>query len=438
VNDNAAVAATPTPAGSSSGASPASNQPSLEGERYRLGKLLGRGGMGEVYEAEHALLHRPVVVKLLREDFANDEQVYQRLRIEAQAQSKLGKHRNIIEVTDLGRTNDGRPYIVMERLAGRSLADELKKRVFLPAAEAIVIAAQILDALEAAHAIGIVHRDVKPANVFLVDEGGERVVKVLDFGIAKVMHRPDGPQAVEPSKYPTAEGSIVGTPQFLPPEQITGKPLDGRADVYAAALVLYKMLAGRGPFAAATLYDLFAAQIKEVPQPPSAFAQQAIAPALDRLILKALEKKPDDRFASAAEFAAALRALASQPKDPDEATTEEMPARVAVAPATRSGSLAHVKKTEEMTPAILSSLSVSTPTEPLRTRTQPLGTAAMHAPVHAPESSVASPFARLAKGPHAGTRATASTSTAPPAAWRWWALGLAVGLLFAVWLAWKW
>jgi serine/threonine-protein kinase len=280
------------------------------GTPYRLIGLLGQGGMGEVYEVEHEGVGTRLVAKVLLHEFADDAVVVDRMRVEAQALAKLS-HPNIINVIDFRRSADGRPFYVMDLLNGRTLGEELRARGPFPATEAVGIVRQVLSALDAAHALGLVHRDIKLDNVFLHRTArGEMVVKVLDFGVAKVLAgRSD--QSPAPPMLPTAEGAVVGTPRYLSPEQVRGRDVDHRADIYAAGLVLYTLLCGRGPFSDVKQPgDLYTAHLTRVPEPPSTRAPNPIPAGLDRAILRALEKEPAARFQTAADFDRALAAVA--------------------------------------------------------------------------------------------------------------------------------
>jgi serine/threonine-protein kinase len=232
------------------------------------------------------------------------------MRVEAQALA-LVQHPNLVAVHDLGRTPGGRAYLVMERLYGRTISDELRARGTLPPAEAIDYVCQALAGLGAAHAAGIVHRDVKPANLFLCDwENGRRAVKVLDFGIAKVMSAAQR-GALAPLAFPTERGVVLGTPRFLSPEQARGGAVDARTDIYAMGAVLYWMLAGRGSFEpAGGLREATGEGAPEPPCPPSAWAPGIVPPELDAAVLRALAQRPEDRFASAAAFARELLRIA--------------------------------------------------------------------------------------------------------------------------------
>ena len=307
---------------------------SLIGSRYRLLRQLGRGGMGEVFEAEHVALKKRVVVKLLHARHGHQPQLLDRMRVEAQALA-LVRHPNLVEVSDFGHTSDGRAFFVMERLYGRTLREELEARGALPPSEAIGLARQLLAGLGAAHGAGIVHRDVKLDNIFLCDPPGptfngagietnrtkgpgqnaKRTLKLLDFGLAKVVVAGRPAQPLTPLAIPTDEGVMLGTPRFFSPEQALGRPVDARADIYSTGALLYAIVAGRAPFDHYTaLYELAQAHAAEAPEPPSRYAKQPIPPELERAILKALEKRPEDRFQTAAELAMALERAVVPPR----------------------------------------------------------------------------------------------------------------------------
>jgi eukaryotic-like serine/threonine-protein kinase len=286
----------------------------LRGSPYRLVRQLAEGGMGTVVEAVHVELEKPVAIKFLRTKARPD--LERRLRQEAQVMTRLD-HPNLVRVTDLGRARDGTPYLVMERLHGDTLQSELRRRGPLPAGEALQVVSQALRGLEAAHRAGIVHRDVKLDNLFYCapDAGGARIVKVLDFGIAKVLDNA-GPDGV---KHATEAGTVMGTPAFLSPEQALAGVVDARTDVYGAAVCLYRLICGRGPFVCppevgrrggeAKLLYLLGAHAKLAPEAPSHWATQPVPAGLDALILRALAKEPAQRPATAAAFADALDAL---------------------------------------------------------------------------------------------------------------------------------
>ncbi|HRI67011.1 MAG TPA: serine/threonine-protein kinase, partial [Polyangium sp.] len=266
----------------------------LDGTPYRFIAPLGRGGMGDVVEAEHVALGKRVVVKLLQERHAHRPDYVDRMRIEAQALAKIS-HPNLVQVTDFGQTAQGRTFLVMERLRGRNLREELEERKVLPVLEAMNIVRQSLQGLAAAHDAGIVHRDVKLENLFLCEPTGgshRRTVKVLDFGVAKVIGL-TGENTPLPLAFPTAEGVAMGTPRYFSPEQARGREVDWRTDVYAAGIVLYTLITGRGPFDRhTTLLELTRAHAFEQPEPPSRIAGQFVPPELDAAVLKALAKEP--------------------------------------------------------------------------------------------------------------------------------------------------
>ena len=313
---------------------PVTHMDPLCGTRYRSVGDVGKGGMGEVVVAEHLGLGKLVAVKLLHERLAHDPGIVKRMQIEARSLAALASP-HIVQVTDFGQTATGRTYIVMERLVGRSLGDELRERKVLPVGEAIGYVLQVLAGLGAAHAMGIVHRDIKPDNIFLCDETKDtpRMVKILDFGIAKVLEvaaeamRPVLPHLV------TEAGTVIGTPRMLAPEQALGATVDARTDVYATGLLLYALLTGRGPFAHITdELDVIKACVEERPGPPSTRAPNYIPPALDAAVQRALEKRPADRFQSAEAFASELRGIAGDLAHSGpvaELTTGPLPSRVA-------------------------------------------------------------------------------------------------------------
>jgi serine/threonine protein kinase len=260
--------------------------------RYRVEASLGRGGMGEVLRAFDLHLRRQVALKRPLLATRPDPAALARFRREARAAASLA-HPNVVAVHDVV-LESGTPYIVMELIHGRPLSERLAGANGVPLDRALVIAIAIADALEYAHAMGVVHRDVKPANVMVTATGG---VKVLDFGIARSLS----------SVTPTDARVPFGTPEYLSPEQIRGQPVDGRADVYALGCVLYEMLTGRPPFAGDPIAVAYR-HLEERPVPPS-IMRPAIPESIDAIVLRCLQKEPNDRFQRAGEVASELRRL---------------------------------------------------------------------------------------------------------------------------------
>ncbi len=261
--------------------------------RYVLTAHLATGGMGAVFRAQHVHLRKDVAVKVLRPDLTSSPDIVERFRREAEIASAL-EHDNIVKVTDFGRSEAGHLFLVMELLTGESLFERLRREGFLSPEEAVPILWQICAALEAAHALGVVHRDLKPENVFLARSGsGREVTKILDFGIAKIADPPSGTE--------TQAGIVVGTPEYLAPEQAMGAPIDARADVYAVGLIAWRTLAGRHPFKADDARSLLMMQATR-PVPPLTEPRPDLAAyaGLVAAIAKACAKEPDARHHSAA------------------------------------------------------------------------------------------------------------------------------------------
>jgi serine/threonine-protein kinase len=272
---------------------------------YRILHELNSGGMGTVFRAEHVLLGRPAAVKLLRRDLSTNPTLVQRFVNEAKAVTAC-KHPGIVEVYDFGYTQDGHAFIAMEFLEGESLGRRLA-RLRLTEVEATTIAHGIASALRAAHRVGVIHRDLKPDNVFLVPDpdGGIDRTKVLDFGIAKLA---DG--ASEHRN--TTTGALIGTPLYMAPEQArAAAAIDHRADLYSLGCILYHMLTGRPPFLAEGAGEIIALQMFGEVVPPSRLAP--VTPEMERLVLRLLDKDPAQRFASAGELASALTHLDRRP-----------------------------------------------------------------------------------------------------------------------------
>ena len=275
----------------------------LLSNRYELGETLGYGGMSEVHRGKDVRLGRDVAVKVLRADLARDPQFQERFRREAQNAAALN-HPAIVAVYDTGetRTEYGPlPYIVMEYVDGRTLRDIVKGEGPLPAKRAMEIMADVCAALDFSHRHGIVHRDVKPANVMITRTGA---VKVMDFGIERAVS--DGQAAV------TQTAAVIGTAQYLSPEQARGEAVDARSDVYAAGCVLFELLTGEPPFTGDSPVAVAYQHVREDPRPPSALNQR-VPPSLDAIVLKAMAKGPANRYQSAAEMRGDLvRVLSGQ------------------------------------------------------------------------------------------------------------------------------
>jgi len=269
--------------------------------QYRLGERLGAGGMGEVYLAEHQLMKRPVAIKLVRPEKAGDTRILARFEREVQSTAQLS-HWNNIDIFDYGRTDDGTFYYVMEYLPGLSLDDLVARYGPLPPERVIHLLRQTCDALAEAHACGLIHRDIKPGNIFAAKRGGMYdVAKLLDFGMVKTL---DGVEAT----HLTHDGSITGSPLFMSPEQATGdaEP-DERSDIYSLGVVAYFLLTGQVPFEGRQPIKVLVAHAQRQPQPPHLL--RADVPAdLEAVVMRCLEKSPADRYASAMELAADLDA----------------------------------------------------------------------------------------------------------------------------------
>jgi serine/threonine protein kinase len=260
--------------------------------RYRLTHRLGRGGMAEVFAAEDVRLGRTVAVKLLRSDLAEDPVSKARFTREAQSVAGLNHHA-IVAVYDSGEDVVGGqsvPYIVMELVEGRTIRDLLLNAEAPGPEQALIIVSGVLEALAYSHQHGIVHRDIKPANVIITHNGA---VKVMDFGIARALH---GAQSTM-----TQTGMVMGTPQYLSPEQALGKAVDHRSDLYATGCLLYELLSLRPPFTGETPLSVVYQHVQDIPTPPSE-ASDACPPELDGLVMRSLAKEPDDRFQTAEEM----------------------------------------------------------------------------------------------------------------------------------------
>nr|WP_263429862.1 serine/threonine-protein kinase [Nannocystis pusilla] len=270
-------------------------------DRYRVYHRLGKGGMGEVYLAEHMDIGRPVAIKTLNAHLQDKPEIAERFMQEARTSSRV-RHSNIVDITDFGKTDHGAPFFVMEYLEGEDLKSVLKRERVLPWDRARDIILQVCAALSAAHAHGVVHRDLKPDNIYLIRQGEQELVKVLDFGIAKIIS--------DAGDEMTQTGVLLGTPEYMSPEQAQDQPLDGRSDIYAMGVLMFRMFTGRLPFRAKAFMAVLAMHMQEPPPRPSEVdPTRPVTAGQEAVILRCLAKNPDDRFQSADELAAAIRAI---------------------------------------------------------------------------------------------------------------------------------
>lgn len=269
-------------------------------DRYRLEKRIGDGAMGWVFVAEHVEIGKKVAVKVLRPSLCRLPEAVSRFRREARAATTIGS-KHIVDVTDFGITEGQSVFFVMEFLDGEDLSRTVKNEGALPWPRVLHILDQLCEALGAAHEQGIIHRDVKPANFYRVEVGGDPdFIKVLDFGIARLASPKDS--------IVTQTGVVMGTPDYMAPEQAMGKHVDERADIYSLGASAYALLTGRPPFKGANEYDVIYKQLNEEPAPPSEVAPVAaeLPKWLDPIILRAMQKKPEDRYQTMKEFADAI------------------------------------------------------------------------------------------------------------------------------------
>jgi serine/threonine-protein kinase len=271
--------------------------------KYHVVRLIGRGGYSIVYEAVHTTLGQRVALKFLEKE--PDKKALDRFEQEARVAATIA-HPNVCRSYDLGTLPSGTRYIVMERLYGESMYEMLCRERVLAPDLTVHIGSQVLAALEVAHKAHVIHRDIKPGNVFIeVVPGVEPIAKVLDFGLAKMIGAP--------SPIRTTLGRALGTPAYMSPEQVSGRQLDGRSDLFAVAVVLYEALSGRRPWMNASIPELCASILRD-PAPPLNMVRPGLAPALVSVIHRALEKDPSKRFQSAGHFRRALQELGNMPR----------------------------------------------------------------------------------------------------------------------------
>ena len=278
----------------------------LEGKlvavRYKVLRKIGEGGMGSVYLAEHVTIQKKIALKVLLHEYARKDLIKQRFLQEAKAAAKIG-HENIVDIIDFGNTPTGSLFFAMEYLEGDDLSKVLQMNGPMTWGRAKPILLQVCRALEAAHSKGIIHRDMKPENIFLEEREGKRdFVKILDFGIAKVGLEDGGERL-------TRSGMVFGTPHYMSPEQAMGKKPDNRVDVYSVGVILYEMLTGEVPFNADSFMGILTRHISDKPTPPRELRED-IPQEVEAIILKALSKKPEGRYQSMAEMAVAISRVA--------------------------------------------------------------------------------------------------------------------------------
>jgi eukaryotic-like serine/threonine-protein kinase len=301
----------------------------LVGGKYRIVRRIGVGGMGSVYEARHAGLGTPVAIKVLLSQLAKVPTVADRFRREAQVSATL-KHPHVIQVTDVDQLPDGRPYLVMELLKGQTLQEHMEQNKSLSREEAVDIGLQILLGLECAHGLGVVHRDLKPGNVFLDEQGVGRVAKLLDFGIAKVRASPEFQALTRP-------GMVMGTPEYMAPEQaFSSDQADARSDIYSVGVMLYEMLSGKLP-ATGSLPLAVAHQIVTHKVRPLSELCPGLPQGLLNLVHRAMQPERSARFETALDMRRALSAFAGQlslaGRVAATASLDDRPPQMSLAPA---------------------------------------------------------------------------------------------------------
>ncbi|MBL4686825.1 MAG: serine/threonine protein kinase [Nannocystaceae bacterium] len=311
-------------------------------DRYRLVEKVGEGAMGWVFLAEHVDIRKKFAVKVLRPSLCRLNEAVSRFKREARAASSIGSQ-HIVDVTDFGQTNTGAAFFVMEHLVGEDFSKTLAREKRLPWKRAHAIVLQLCDALQAAHDAGIVHRDVKPANIYRIKRGdNDDFVKVLDFGIARLANPTDS--------IVTQTGVVMGTPDFMAPEQALGRRVDHRADIYSLGATAYALLTGKPPFVGKNEYDVIYKQLNEEPKP-----LREILPDLPKwaeaAILKAMRKSPDERYATMREFGEALQNPPAESETPEKTDAKKVVAKKA-APAKKKSSKAKRPAKRGMSPIV--------------------------------------------------------------------------------------
>ena len=322
--------------------------PDTVDNRYKVLEVIGTGAMATVYAAEDTRLGRKVALKILRPEQAQDDTFRARFKREAEAVASLNNPA-IVAVYDTGSYNpsqDGEesasseegtaiPYIVMEYVEGHTLRSILSRGGHLPVRDALGYSEQLLGALQYSHSMGIIHRDIKPANIMVLERTSEDIakgqpgqIKVMDFGISRAIE--------EAGEALTKANVVMGSARYMSPEQVSGKEVDARSDLYSAACVIYEMIAGRSPFDAESNVDLAAKHLSDAPEPPSKFTPLEVPAGLDAVILKGLAKNPDERYQSAAEFA---QALVSVVRPGEETVVQDAAMTTAFVPSATTASL---------------------------------------------------------------------------------------------------
>jgi serine/threonine protein kinase len=387
----------------------ADDEPSRIGEilgSYRIVEMLGRGGMGYVFRAEHVKLGREVALKLLRGDYARRRDAVARFFQEARTVNRV-RHRNIVDVTDFVELDDGTTFIIMELLSGQSLGAWARSGVDLPRALAVLV--QICDGLGAAHEVGVIHRDLKPDNVIVIPTSdGAELVKLLDFGVAKLLNRDD-----EDVGFQTAAGSVIGTPAYMSPEQAGGMAVDPRSDIYSLGAIMYELFCGQPMFRGRSFGEYVRKHLTEMPIPPrQTAAGQQMDPRLEALIMKCLEKDPISRFPSIVQLRDALLAMLG-------GMETHLPGLVSL---TGSGVRSNVGSSVHLAPLPqLAAGAFKLPTAMM----PPSASYASH-PSHTSQQAYFS-------------QSVPPTSIQPPTAWWVWAIGVAIAVALgvggAVWYA---
>ncbi len=377
---------------------------------YRVTELLGKGGMGYVFRAEHVKLGRAVALKLLRGDYAKRKDAVARFIQEARTVNRI-RHRNIVDVPDILELEDGTTCIVMELLRGQSLGKWARTGVDLPRALAVLV--QICDGLGAAHSVQIVHRDLKPDNVIVVPTSdGAELVKLLDFGVAKLLNRDD-----EDVGFQTAAGSVIGTPAYMSPEQAGGMPIDGRSDIYSLGAIMYELFCGQPMFRGRSFGEYVRKHLTEMPvRPKNTTGGAGLDERLEAIILRALEKDPNQRYQHIIELRDSLLAvLGGLETMPPPSFATMTASGIRPAPLPPQGPMMHL-------PTLPPVIHAPTPAGVMQ---------ATHAPLHQSQIYGAPYYSQIVGLPQ--------TPAQPPTPWYVWFIGgaIAVGLGVggAVWFA---